>query len=75
GGSHVRCEQGSVRIDLERGSSVAISAHTRFGKVALPGQDEPNWFMESGDQRAVVGDGRASLDIETTMGSVRVTAN
>ena len=37
GVSRINCEAGSVKIDLERGSSVRISAHSTLGKVSLPG--------------------------------------
>lgn len=66
GESRIRCEAGSVRLHLERGSSVRVSAHTTLGKISVDGRPE--------DGAWVIGDGAASLDIETTMGSVRVTS-
>ena len=67
GASRIRCEAGSVRIRLERGSSVRISARNTLGKVVF----------DDGDPRQpwVVGGGEASLDIDATMGAVRVTAD
>jgi hypothetical protein len=67
GASRVHCDAGSVRIHLERGSSVRVTAHNTLGKVVF----------DSADSRApwVVGGGDGTLDIDATMGSVRVTAD
>jgi hypothetical protein len=65
GASHVHCEAGSVRINLERGSSVRVSAHTTLGKVAFDGDARSPW---------TIGGGEGTLDISGTMGSVRVSA-
>lgn len=67
GASHVRCEAGGVRMNLERGSSVRITPHSTLGKVVFD-HDEARapWVVGSGD---------ATLDIDTTMGTVRVTAD
>jgi hypothetical protein len=67
GASHVRCEAGSVRIRLERGSSVRVSARNTLGKVAFDDADPR--------QPWVIGGGEATLDIDTTMGAVRVMAD
>jgi hypothetical protein len=67
GASHVRCEAGSVRIWLERGSSVRVSARNMLGKVVFDNEDPR--------QPWVVGTGDATLDIDTTMGAVRVMAD
>jgi hypothetical protein len=67
GASRVRCEAGSLRIHLERGSSVRVTAHATLGKVRL-GSDDPRMPW-------VVGAGEATLDIDATMGSVAVTAD
>ncbi len=66
GGSHVRCEAGSVRIHLERGSSVRVSAHTTLGRVSFDSDSRSPW---------VIGGGDGTLDIDATMGSVRVTTD
>jgi hypothetical protein len=54
-------------MDLERGSSVRVTASSTLGKVVFD-HDEARgpWVVGSGD---------ATLDIETTMGAVRVTAD
>lgn len=65
GASRVNCEAGSVRINLERGSSVRVSAHTTLGKVTFDGDARSPWIVGAGD---------GTLDISGTMGSVRVSA-
>jgi hypothetical protein len=65
GRSRISCEAGSVRLHLEQGSSVRVSARTTLGKVSFDGDTNP-W---------VIGGGEATLDIDATMGSVRVTTD
>ena len=67
GASRIRCDAGGVRIHLERGSSVRISAHSTLGKIVFDSHDEGTPW--------VVGAGTATLDIDATMGSVRVAAD
>ena len=62
GESQIRCEAGSVRIELERDSSVRVKARSRLGKVELP-NDGLEW---------VAGSGAATLDIEVGMGKAEV---
>jgi len=66
GASRIRCEAGGVRIRLERGSSVRVSARTTLGKVQ---------FDNDGSEPWVIGGGEGTLDISSTMGSVRVMAD
>jgi len=72
GTSTIECEAGSVALHLERGSNVRISADSSLGKVTLPGGDGTTKGRSS--REAVIGDGRASLRIDTSMGSVNVSA-
>jgi hypothetical protein len=72
GESMISCEAGSVALHLERGSSVRIRADSALGKVTLPGGDTAKGRAS---RVAVVGDGDASLLIDTSMGSVNVTAD
>lgn len=65
GASSIRCEMGSVRVSLDKSSSVRINARATLGKVVLEGD-----AMKNG----AVGSGAASLDIDCTMGNVRVGA-
>src|SRR5215472_3930908 len=66
GASRIRCEAGGVRIRLERGSSVRVSARTTLGKVQ---------FDNDGSEPWVIGGGEGTPDISATMGSVRVTTD
>jgi hypothetical protein len=76
GSSRIRCQAGSVRIHLERGSSVKVRARAELGNVVLPGDAEgERWVAGGGATREVtVGDGAALLEIECNMGSVVVSA-
>ncbi|MHB8587265.1 MAG: DUF4097 family beta strand repeat-containing protein [Candidatus Dormibacteraceae bacterium] len=75
GASKVRCEMGSVKINLEKGSSVRITARTTMGKVSIEGEkDEPAALGQSG-RDVTVGSGAAALDVECTMGSVKVAVD
>jgi hypothetical protein len=65
GASRITCEAGSVRIQLERGSSVRVTAHTTLGKVSFDDGARSPWTIGGGD---------GSLDIDATMGTVRVSA-
>ena len=69
GASTIRCEMGSVKVRLEKGSSVRITARTTMGKMSIDG---------AGGERAgnaTIGGGAATLDCECTMGSVKVIAD
>jgi hypothetical protein len=70
GESRIACDAGSVNLQLERGSSVRVKARAHMGKVTLPGEAGAR-----GAQEVIIGDGTASLVIETNMGSVKVTAD
>jgi hypothetical protein len=74
GTSRIRCEAGSVYVQLLRGSSVKVRARSVLGRVALP---EPagvgrGSYAIGDDREVVVGGGAALLEIETNMGSVKV---
>ena len=64
GASRVHCEAGSVKLLLEPSSSVSVTARTTLGSISVAGRQEQGAW--------VIGDGQATLDVETTMGSVRV---
>jgi hypothetical protein len=74
GASKVLCEMGSVKVNLERGSSVRISAHTTLGKVAIEGAGAEQAGAARSGRDVTIGSGTATLDIECTMGSVKVSA-
>jgi hypothetical protein len=75
GTSRVRCEAGSVHVVLRPGSSVSIVAHSTLGYVSLPEEAGrlDDFVMGGGTREITVGSGEARLEIESTMGSVRVT--
>lgn len=67
GTSKIRCHAGSVRLHLARGSSVRVAARSTLGSVRFNAERTPGPW--------VVGAGEGELDIEATMGSVRVTTD
>jgi hypothetical protein len=75
GASKVRCEMGSVKIHLERGSSVRITTRTTLGKVAVEGPGAERAAIAKGGREATIGSGAGTLEVECTMGSVKVTAD
>jgi hypothetical protein len=80
GHSVIVCDAGSVKVDLERGSSVKVTARTSLGKVVLPGHPDEVRAVIGGlgglggsdEQTATVGDGEGSLDITANLGKVVV---
>jgi hypothetical protein len=74
GASKIRCEMGSVKMNLGKGSSVRITARSTMGKVAVDGGATTK--MGSGDsiREVTIGLGAGTLDVECTMGSVKVLA-
>ena len=75
GASKVRCEMGSVKINLEKGSSVRISTRTTLGKVAIEGAGTDRAGIAPGGREVTIGSGAGTLEVECTMGSVKVTAD
>jgi hypothetical protein len=75
GASRIRCEAGSVRVDLAPESSVRVRARAELGRILLPEQaGAAAWVAGGGVREATVGAGAATLDVEATMGSVEVSA-
>ena len=72
GASKVKCEMGSVKINLEKGSSVRITTRTTIGKVSIEGDRGERAAVGPSGREVVIGSGTATLDVECTMGSVRV---
>jgi hypothetical protein len=72
GDSRIGCQAGSVTLRLERGSSVRIKARSSLGDIELPSGNTP--IGARGSDEVIVGGGAASLAIETTIGSVKVTS-
>jgi hypothetical protein len=75
GASKVRCEMGSVKINLEKGSSVRITARTTLGRVAIEGAAGEHTMVGQSGREVTIGSGAATLDVECTMGSVKVAAD
>lgn len=73
GASKIACEAGSVRVALQPDSNVTIRAHTSIGRISLPGR-ESRATIGGEALESVVGAGDATLDIESSMGSVVVSA-
>jgi len=67
GTSRLRCEAGTIRLDLKSDSSVRVTGKSALGSVQVEGgsYDNGSW---------VIGGGEATLDVEATMGSVRLDA-
>lgn len=75
GRSQVRCEAGTVKIGLEKGSSVKVAARSTLGRISLPGESSgisDGWTMGGEEREATVGSGAGQLDVETTTGAVWV---
>jgi len=70
GSNVIRCEMGQVRVDLDRRSSVRISAHSTMGKVAIDADG-----MKKDHGQVTLGAGDGSLDVECTMGNVKVSVD
>ena len=71
GHSRIRCDAGSVKLQLDRRSSVTISGEAHLGKVEVLGQRSTGVLNDSAC--ATIGMGEAALDIECNLGSVKVT--
>lgn len=73
GASSIRCDAGSVSVTLEPGSDVKVTARAELGRVRV-GPAGEDWALGQTTKDLVVGAGRASLDIEATMGAIDVRA-
>ena len=74
GDSKVRCEMGSVKIHLEKGSSVRVTARSTMGKVTCEGEATDKVSLGQTGKDVTFGSGDGSLDVECTMGNVRISA-
>jgi hypothetical protein len=74
GASRVRCDAGTVSIVLEPGSDVRVKASCELGRVRLSNEAGDWRGTGVGTREMVVGSGRATLDVEATMGAVDVRA-
>ncbi len=75
GASKVRCQMGEVRINLEKGSSVRVSARTTMGAVEIEGTAAASAAASKVGNVVTIGGGAGTLDVDCTMGDVKVVAN
>ena len=75
GASRIRAEASSVRVNLERGSSVVLRARPDMSKLTLPGHGVIGSLGIGERQEVKIGDGAATLDIDATMSKIQVTAD
>lgn len=76
GTSKIRCEAGSIHIVLRAGSSVHIKTRSTLGYVSVLGDATgkvDDLVMGGGSREVTIGSGEAELEIESTLGSVRIT--
>jgi len=72
GESTIRCQAGQVRLDLVRGSSVKVRASSTLGNIDL--DEDGATAVVGGSEERVIGAGAGTLDIQSTLGEVRVNA-
>lgn len=73
GASRVRCDAGSVKVSLTKGSSVRVVARTDIGKVVLGDGTATKGLRIGGtSDEHVFGDGAGTLDVQTGVGRVVV---
>lgn len=75
GASRIRCDAGSVRLHLEKGSSVLVRARPELSKLTLPGHGVVGGFSPGEREEVKIGDGTATLDIDANMSKITVTAD
>ena len=72
GSSSLRCQMGDMKIRLEKGSSVRITARSTMGDVSINGDLGKSITSRSGSE-VVVGTGEATLVADCTMGTISLT--
>jgi hypothetical protein len=75
GASRIRCDAGSVKLHLERGSSVLVRARPELSKLTLPGHGVVGGFSPGERDEVKIGDGSATLEIDANMSKITVTAD
>jgi hypothetical protein len=77
GQSEIHCEAGSARLSLTPDSSLTIKARATMGSVRVEGakvkEDATEGFLGERRVEAVVGGGAGTIDIDASMGSVKVS--
>jgi hypothetical protein len=72
GASSVRCEMGAAKVNLDRASSVRITARTSLGKIRIEGDGISQSVDNRESRSTTVGGGAGTLDMECSMGNVQV---
>lgn len=72
GESRIKCDAGSVKVLLEKGSSVRVRAHADVGHVSVGRTATRGVSIGGGPQESVFGDGEATLTIEGGIGKIKV---
>lgn len=75
GSSRVRCEMGSIRMSLDKQSSVRVTARTTMGKVSIDDDSGERAIAGYAGKEVTIGSGAGTLDIEGSMGSVRISVS
>jgi hypothetical protein len=75
GASRIRCDAGSVRLHLEKGSDVLVRARPELSKLTLPGRGVVGGFSPGEREEVKIGNGTATLDIDANMSKITVTAD
>jgi hypothetical protein len=69
GDSHIECDMGSVKVRLDPGADVRVKVESEMSRADVRLGD---WSGKAGRGEWVVGNGTASLEISSTMGSVKI---
>lgn len=75
GESRIRCDAGSVKIHLERGSSVRVTGESHLGKVSMDREEFGSKGLLNDTRTMTIGGGEGRLDIEVSLGSVKLTSD
>lgn len=71
GSSTVKCQMGEVKLNLDKGSSVRIAARSTLGEVSIDG---PSIRRGESGRDVQIGSGAGRLDLDCTMGDIKVNA-
>ena len=72
GDSTIRCEMGTVKVHFTQGSSVRVSARSTLGRVSAESEGDDAVVLGEGGKQVTFGSGKGTLNIDTTMGSVKL---
>jgi hypothetical protein len=72
GNSRIRCDVGDVKILLRQGSDVRVTSNVDVGRISVGNSVDKGIRIGGSSRELVVGDGTATLDIQTGIGRVKV---